>query len=397
MSFTSLRTLALASAAIGAVSVQPPASNVTLHRDPAFVVHDTVLAQLTAVSDLALDSDGSLYLSDYRFPAVLHLEPSGALRRIIGRGGAGPGEFRTLLKLGICHDSLWVLDPGQVRVTLFPPGGRGAITIPYGAYAKVIRGSVRPQSRQGTPVALLPDGGMLVQENISVSNDPAEGISRTLLLETDRALGVEDTIARFAMPHSVMVFVYDDGESHFLQPFSDDPMYATSSDGSAIALVNRTAASRSGDQEFTVTVRRQGRPALHRTITYRPRPLPARVVDSVVRALANPRDYEGPPLPITSDSIRRRLFRPRYYPPVEQVTVDRGGSVWLKVRFEDGPSSAGTAEWLKLSPRGFPMGRVAMPASLRLLEAKGDTLYGVEGDPDEVPNLVRYIANRDRR
>ena len=371
-----------------------PALHLVVHRDPAFAVPDSVLAQLTAVSDLALDSDGSLYLSDFRFPAVLHLEASGALRQTIGRGGAGPGEFYSLLKLGLCHDSLWVVDPGQVRVTLFPRRGRGAVTIPYGAYAHVVRGSRRPQSRQGTPVTLLPDGGMLVQENLPLSNDPAEGMSRTLLLQTDRALGVRDTVAQFSMLHSTMVFVYDDGETHFRQPFSDDPMYATSSDGSVLVMVSRVAANGSAEQEFTVAVQRDGRPAVQRTISYRPRALPARVVDSVVREMANPRDYEGPPLPITSDSVRRRLFRPRYYPPVEQVAVGRDGSVWLKVRFADGPSAANEAEWLLLSPRGFPMGRVTMPANFRLLEADGGALYGVEGDPDEVPNLVRYIADR---
>ena len=323
MSLSLLRALALAAAAVGASSITEPALHLVIHRDPAFAVPDSVLAQLTAVSDLALDADGSLYLSDFRFPAVLHLEGSGALRRTIGRGGAGPGEFYSLLKLGLCHDSLWVVDPGQVRVTLFPPRGRGAITIPYGAYARVVRGSRHSQSRQGTPVTLLPNGGMLVQENLPLSNDPADGMSRTLLLQTDRALGVRDTVAQFSMLHSAMVFVYDDGETHFRQPFSDDPMYATSSDGSVLVMVSRTAAKGSAEQEFTVAVQRDGRPALQRTISYRPRALPTRVVDSVVREMVNPRDYEGPPLPITSDSVRRRLFRPRYYPPVEQVAVGK--------------------------------------------------------------------------
>jgi hypothetical protein len=394
MSVPILRSLAIAAAVLGASHLQGPPSRAKARRDPQFAVHDTVLAQLSAVSDLALDPDGSLYLSDFRFPAVLQLEANGTLRRTIGRAGAGPGEFRSVLKLGVCRDSLWVVDPSQVRVTLFPRAGRGVSTIPFGAYARTVRGSNWPQSRLGVPVALLPDGGILVQENIPVSNDPADGLSRTLLLRTDRALGVRDTLARLPKPHSVMVFVYDDGESHYIQPFSDDAMYAVSSDGGVLVTVSRGASTQPEEHEFQVAIRRDGARSLFRTISYQPDPLPSRVVDSAVRALATPRDYEGPPLPITADSIRRRLFRPAFYPPVEQVGVGRDGTVWLKIRFGDDRPPAGMAEWLMLSPRGFPMARVAIPASFRLLEVDGEKLYGVEGDPADVPSLVRYVVDR---
>ncbi len=366
----------------------PPGRTIA-ERDPTFAVHDSVVAQLSSVGDMALDEDGSLYLADYRFPAVLHLEPTGALRRAIGRAGSGPGEFRNVLFLGLHADSLWVLDPGQARVTLFPPSGRGPITIPYGGLATPVRGATRPQSRRGTPMAILPDGDFLVRENIPLTANPADGTSQAVLLSTDRNMLVTDTLAVLPARHSSLVFVYEDGESHFRQPFSDDPMSATNTDGSTLVVVTRAAARSRAEQRFKVTAWRGGRePAFSRELEYRPEPLRAATVDSVVRFMASPPGYDGPPTPITADSIRRRLFRPDFHPPVEQLTAGRDGTIWLKVRFADSP--AGQGDWLVLSPRGLPLDRVTAPADFRLLEATRTAMYGVEGDPTDVPRVVRY-------
>ena len=95
------------------------------------------------------------------------------------------------------------------------------------------------------------------------------------------------------------------------------------------------------------------------------------------------------------DSLRRRLFRPAFYPPVEQVRVGHDGTVWLKVRFADSPVDAG--DWLMLSQHGFPMARATIPVTFRLLEVDGRTLYGVEGDPEDVPQIVRYRVTEEGR
>ena len=68
--------------------------------------------------------------------------------------------------------------------------------------------------------------------------------------------------------------------------------------------------------------------------------------------------------------------------------MSRNGEVWLKVRFGDSPKGVG--DWLVLSRHGFPLNRVALPASFRLLEVNRKTAWGTEGDVLDVPLLVRY-------
>jgi len=359
-----------------------------LQRDPTFAVPDSVLVQLSWVDDLARAPDGSLYLADHRFPAVLQLEPSGALRRIIGRSGAGPGEFHAVMQVGVHGDSMWALDPGRVRVSLFPQGGRGVTTIPFGPFARELPASTRPVARVGMPLALLPDGGFLVEEAVVARDNPAAGATHALLLRTTRDLQVLDTVARYSFLHRAMHFRFREGEAHLNQPFTDDPIPAFSADGQYFALVQRDAADgRQG--EFTVSLMRNGRvPVYSHRVRYRSRPLTDRAVDSAVALLVQPVDPTGPRSPLTADSVLRRLYRPRYLPPVERAVVGQDGIVWLKVNFADG--KPGRAEWLALGTDGKEIVRVTTPAGFRLLEADRNTLWGVEGDPDDVPVLVRY-------
>ncbi len=360
-----------------------------LRPDPDFAVPESVLVQLSSVDDIARAPDGSLYLADHRYPAVLQLEPSGALRRIIGRSGAGPGEFHAVMQVGLRGDSMWALDPGRVRVSLFPAGGRGVTTIPFGVLARELPASTRPIARVGMPLALLPDGGFLLEEAVVPRDNPAGGATHALLLRTSRQLEVEDTVAQYSFQHRAMHFRLREGEAHLNQPFSDDPIPAFSADGRYFALVHRDAAEGSKAQGFTVNLMRNGRtPVYSRRVSYRPRPLPERAVDSIIRMFTEPADPNWPRTPLTADSLRRKLFRPRYYPPVERVVVGQDGVVWLKLQVADGAPTRG--EWLALGPDGREVARVTTAPLFRLLEADRTTLWGVEGDPFDVPVLVRY-------
>jgi hypothetical protein len=186
-----------------------------------------------------------------------------------------------------------------------------------------------------------------------------------------------------------MGFSYRDGEVYYVQPFNDDPLYAVAADGGLLVTVTRDAARHDAPSRFTVTAWRNGKVKLFsRDLTYRPRRLPGSVVDSVVKLFGQPRaDVQR--TPVTADSIRRRLYRPAFYPPVEELKVARDGTIWLRVRFADSPTP--DTEWLMLSPHGFEMERVALPVSFRLLEADRRVLWGVEGDEMDVPTVVRYV------
>jgi hypothetical protein len=368
----------------------PSSTRVAAQRDPSFVVPDSVRALLTFVTALVVDSDSSLYLADPELGLILQLEPSGDFRRTIGRRGAGPGEFQSVLTLGLHRDSLWAMDPGLVRLTLMPRRGHGVVTVPFGGTAVTLASSSRPQTRNGIPAAVLPDGSLLVQEVVRDSTSRVGEASHSFLLRTARSLEVMDTVARLSMEHSGMGFIYRDGESHYRQPFGDDPLYATSSDGSLLVTVTRDVSRRSSSGQFTVTAWRGGKQRLFtREVSYQARRLPRSAVDSVIDQYSRPQRRDAPRTPVNADSIRRRLFRPAFFPPVEEVKVARDGALWLKVRFADSPDGMG--DWLVLSKHGFELTRVTLPASFRLLEADRRTAWGVVGDQLDVPLVARYV------
>lgn len=363
-------------------------SRVVAARDPRFAVPDSVRALLTRVTALVSDADSSLYLADPSLGAVLSLTPNGDIRKVIGRRGAGPGEFSAVLLVGLHEDSLWALDPAMVRLTLLPLRGRGALTVPLGISAPTLGDRARPQSRRGFPSAVLSDGTLLIEESVRDEGDAGQWNHR-LLLRATRDLEVLDTIARHSLAHSGMVFSYRDGETHFRQPFSDDPLYATSPDGTLLVTVEREVPRKGAAGSIRVTGWRDAHEQIfQREIEYTGVQLPSAVVDSAVNGYVSPKVRSGPTTPVTVDSIRHHLFRPQIYPAVEAARVARDGSIWLKVHFSDSPQGVG--DWLVLSRKGFEMYRVSLPESFQLLEVNRRTVWGLEGDVLDVPLLVRY-------
>jgi hypothetical protein len=266
-------------------------------------------------------------------------------------------------------------------------------TVPLDGYRTPGAIGGAPRAHQGAPMAILPDGNLLVGENVTMSDNPADGYRNVLLLKVDRSLLIKDTLATLANVHSSCVFVYRDGESHINQPFVDDPLYPVSNDGLRFATITRTAPTSGGEQRFRVTlVDTRSRRSVTREIGYRPRPLPARVVDSAIAGIASGL-LGNLSSPVTVDSLRRRLFRPAYYPPVDRAKLARDGTLWLRVRFADGPANA--AEWMVLSPRGFELRRVTAPNDFLLFEADRDLVWGVKLQPDDTQELVRLrVAKR---
>ncbi len=382
----------LAIAALLAAGAAPDTPRFVARPDAAFTAPDSVDNELSYVTDMAIDSDGSIFVADLRLPHVLQLDSLGRVHRIIGRSGGGPGEFVSTLLLGFYRDSLWVFDPGALRISLFPRQGTGVGTLPLDALRTPVANERYPRVHRGAPLAILPDGNLLMLENVPASDNPADGYQSALLLRADRSLLIQDTLARMANAHSVCVFTYRDGESHVNQPFADDPLYAESNDGERVVTVTRTAATSGGEQHFTVTLMSmKDNRTVTREISYRPRPLPSRVVDSAITALGQWTlgDLHSP---VTLDSLRRRLFQPSFYPPVTQLRLARDGTIWMSVRFAGGPTDA--AEWMVLSPHGFELRRVTTPSNFLLFEADRDVLWGVNRMPDETMQVARLRVRR---
>jgi sugar lactone lactonase YvrE len=74
------------------------------------------------IGGIAGDATGRLFLLDGAGKRVLAFDPEGLPLWSRGREGGGPGEFNTPAGLALGPaDTIWVVDRGNRRITLFPP------------------------------------------------------------------------------------------------------------------------------------------------------------------------------------------------------------------------------------------------------------------------------------
>src|SRR5688500_9711363 len=79
---------------------------------------------LGEVADVAVARDGSMFVFDRQVPIVRHYDASGRFLRSIGRGGSGPGEYRSASGIAATPDGrLLVWDTGNWRINVYSPTG----------------------------------------------------------------------------------------------------------------------------------------------------------------------------------------------------------------------------------------------------------------------------------
>ncbi len=387
----SLQAVVALSLCIGGVPAGPTLPAVdrqVARRDDSFVVPDSVVAQLSYVSDMAVSPDNHVFVSDARLGTVFELEPSGSLRRMIGRSGGGPGEFYAVAMLGFRGDSLWALDVALNRISLFPLDGTGRPLV-IGLRGIVPRAGTGPADYafSGMPESMLSDGTMLTMQQEGDRSKPVA--TQIRVLRTRRDLEILDTLGVVSKQHAVIFTEWTDGASFIMQPFNDMPIFTAAPDGSLVVEIERLAPTSNAETSFRLVARNGSAvPLFTRDISYRPRRLRDSDVDQALALFADP--AAKLPGPVTMDSIRSKLYRPSRFPPVREVHVGRDNTIWLRVNFADSPATG--ADWLVLSPRGFPLARVSTPSDFRMMEADRHTLWGVEGNPLDIPVLARYVV-----
>jgi hypothetical protein len=396
-----IRALTLA-AALGVVLLPPggleeaggDVSRPAAFLDSSFVLADSVQSLLSGVIDIRVAPDRSVYLSDRSLPFVVHIDPSGALRRIIGRAGSGPGEFIRPAFLGWRGDSLWVHDLGLVRLTLFDTAGRGFSTFPVLFPQRPAVVGQRRYAGQAQPTALLADGDLLVYRGPPRRDSglPPEA----WVLKVSRDYQVRDTVTGWRSAHPGMAFQFRDAIRSIPQPFSDDPVVDFSPDGRWFLRIDRPAAAGDDPATLGVTLMEDGeRVTYRREFRYTPLPLPRDTIESFI---SHALDFDVAPgqirVPLTRDSIDGQLYRPRYYPPVVDARVGRDGTVWFRLmeQASGGLLRRGQAQWVALGPHGFELTRVVTPARLMVYDVDRQSLWGVEYDADGVPAIRHYLV-----
>ncbi|HXG45409.1 MAG TPA: hypothetical protein VNJ71_11690 [Gemmatimonadales bacterium] len=105
----------------------------------------------------------------------------------------------------------------------------------------------------------------------------------------------------------------------------------------------------------------------------------------------------NPRLPVSRDSLRRKLYRPEYYPPATELRVARDSTLWVRLATEPPrPLAASEALWLVCHWTGRSLRSGVAPAHLKVFDAEGDLVWGIEHDADDVPRVVRYRLVKDQ-
>jgi hypothetical protein len=78
-----------------------------------------------AVGEVAAFSNGTLFIHDSKDTVLRRYDRTGKFLGQVGRGGAGPGEFRMVAGMAVIGDSLLAIyDPRNVRVSFFTAAGK---------------------------------------------------------------------------------------------------------------------------------------------------------------------------------------------------------------------------------------------------------------------------------
>ncbi|HET7228363.1 MAG TPA: 6-bladed beta-propeller [Longimicrobium sp.] len=134
------------------------------------IILGTAREGVSAITDFE-EHDGELYVLDAMSKSVRVFDRSGALKRVIGRAGHGPGEFTDPVSMAFVGGRMYVADPhAGKRLSTFAPGGRfereTELNVPT------------------VPVSLAEAGDRIATLGILVSGDPARQQWATMAVST---------------------------------------------------------------------------------------------------------------------------------------------------------------------------------------------------------------------
>ncbi len=302
--------------------------------------------------DIAEGRNGRLAWTDGR-PGQILLRDANGVVRVVGRSGAGPGEFDRPTSLVWRADTLLVSDWRLRRVQAFSDTGR------------LIR----------TMTALVPgdwtltaDGRLVTIRRVGLPDESS--FPRLLVSQRPEDLSI-DTIARFANP-AVEHFDRRVGNvvTRNSQPFQAAAYAAGSRDGSRFC-----GTAPVGSETVLRCTDSSGREVLNRRLMLAVRPLTSAVYDSMVALHLAGGSSES--------EMRSKIKRPQTLPPVLDLMMTASGEIWLQRshRLED------TQLWARVRHDGSIRDHVSIPKRYRLIRPDAESVWTATADADGLETL----------
>jgi hypothetical protein len=318
--------------------------------------------ELSDVVDLDVDSKGVVFVADPITLTVTAIAPGGGTQRVIGRKGAGPGEFHGLgsVQSGPA-DTLFVFDNNLRRLSAFAPDADTA------AYVRIIATYSRGAPQQAYRTAVGSRTLVTSMPPFQAAEGAGQAAGRQLVA---RLLGSDGSVDR----DSLVVGI---GSSNLFLRSGEMISVGTNVFGRQPLLrfsrTDRVFYARSDSTAVDVYA----------------------LDGSVVRRCA----FSSPPVEVTKGDLAREQDRtsrrlrpvladsmPASWPPIGDLVVDDVDGAWFGLR---GPGGTVT-RWVHCDSTGRFSGEVTFPADVTLAAARDGLLYAVVLDEDQVPSVRAY-------
>ncbi|HSA56894.1 MAG TPA: hypothetical protein VLE53_14380 [Gemmatimonadaceae bacterium] len=362
------------------VSAQPPAPRVRIVEELRL---DATAEDFPTVSRVVVGPDGEMLVPIIQDMQLRVYDSTGARVAVVGRRGAGPGEFEALNVIGWLGDTLWITDRTQRRTSFIGPEYSLLRTEVWPQYEEA------PSGREGRirfadPMAHRTDGSVLERAFLQHTANRSDDARLVYVLRSPSgARRMLFDAGRSEEDPSMMVL------SGFGRPvpFALTAQYAIAYDASRIARLAATLP-RGADGSWSVTVvGPRGDTLAARTFPFRGAPIPRRAADSALAAMMPRagRASEGPvDLPQRFQALARERM-PSVYTPVETILLGLDRTIWIGMR----PTDEGRL-MLILNGRAEPIGMLLLPTSTRVRQATATRVWVTETDADGLSSVVRY-------
>jgi hypothetical protein len=312
----------------------------------------------SAITSIATDSRGQIYVGDWMTARVVVLDSGGALVRTLGRKGLGPGEFRSVRGLQVLEgDSLLVYDPNAGRLSVFAPDAvRPAYVVNLGGSPFLVErvpGTDAFVSLTRPP--FTPDATRERRDEVRVLD--AAGRPRGEPLRT--------------YPSKSFIRVQQGrGYSVMPNPFGREAFAVVGGEGRVHLAWGDSLAVESTDL--------QGRRVGGFAVAFQPNPVAAEDVQAAAGDLP----------PQMANSFRGALLDsvPARWPAIRALLADADGRIWIAL----GGPVGGMSEWARFTPEGRYLGSVFLSADVEVKAVRGNRMYAVAHDEMDVPRVVIY-------
>lgn len=342
------------------------------------IIVDGGVEDLVGISSIVPFDDGSIAVGQGQDHRVIVFGPDGARRAVLGRAGGGPGEFRDLSsRSGRAGQLVWVWDRSARRLTLLDARGRLVRTTQAPIALSSPDGVTQPGIAASQPLALGPDGGLLLLLTVPRAMmslrgwEDLQGHRTGSVWVTD---GRRGTVVA-GWPTATETCGTDPAQ----QTNCPVPRVAAGPDGRLLVIVS---VEPDGSAQGTFAVRafgRDGRLRFESHLRYTTIAVPDRVIDSM-RTIGT-----APGLP--ADRIRYwrdATFR-TFYPPFTDVFIGQDDRTWIRL----GPGRD-SVDYLILDQRGRSVGTVTVPASSTIEAADATRFWATTRDEDGIESVARY-------